>query len=236
MFTRPRAGSRPAALDHPACWRRRGAAPSREPASAARAFPVTVHAANGTVKITARPTAIVSLSPTATEMLYAIGAGSQVKAVDLNSDYPPGVPRTQLDGNNPNVEAIAAYKPDLVRGVRRGDERRHAARRARHPGRERSRGRQPVPGVRAVRGARPGSPGTRRRPGRRGGARSSARSRGSSPRSTSPRAPRPTTTSSTRPTTRPPRARSSGSCSACSACAASRTPPRAPRPTAGTRS
>ena len=84
------------------------------PASAAPAFPVTVHAANGSVRITARPTAIVSLSPTATEMLYAIGAGSQVKAVDLNSDYPPGVARTQLDGNNPNVEAIAAYKPDLV--------------------------------------------------------------------------------------------------------------------------
>ena len=84
------------------------------PVSAAPAFPVTVHAANGTVRITARPTSIVSLSPTATEMLYAIGAGSQVKAVDLDSDYPPGVPRTQLDGNNPNVEAIAAYKPDLV--------------------------------------------------------------------------------------------------------------------------
>jgi cobalamin transport system substrate-binding protein len=83
-------------------------------APAAPAFPVTVHAANGSVRITARPTAIVSLSPTATEMLYAIGAGRQVKAVDLNSDYPPGVPRTQLDGNDPNVEAIAAYKPDLV--------------------------------------------------------------------------------------------------------------------------
>ena len=84
------------------------------PASAAPGFPVTVHAANGSVRIAARPTAIVSLSPTATEMLYAIGAGGQVKAVDLNSDYPPGVPRTQLDGNNPNVEAIAAVKPDLV--------------------------------------------------------------------------------------------------------------------------
>jgi iron complex transport system substrate-binding protein len=84
------------------------------PASAAPAFPVTVHAANGTVKVTARPTAIVSLSPTATEMLYAIGAGSQVKAVDLNSDYPKGAPRTQLDGNNPNVEAIASFHPDLV--------------------------------------------------------------------------------------------------------------------------
>ncbi len=84
------------------------------PASAARASPVPVHAATRNTTNTARPEAIVSLSPTATEMLYAIGAGSQVKAVDLNSDYPPGVPRTQLDGNNPNVEAIASYKPDLV--------------------------------------------------------------------------------------------------------------------------
>ncbi len=83
-------------------------------AAAANAFPVTVHAANGVVTIAARPTAIVSLSPTATEMLYAIGAGSQVKAVDLNSDYPASAPHTKLDGNNPNVEAIATYKPDLV--------------------------------------------------------------------------------------------------------------------------
>lgn len=82
--------------------------------AATATFPVTVHAANGNVKITSRPTAIVSLSPTATEMLYAIGAGSQVKAVDEYSDYPPGTPRTQLDGNNPNVEAIVQYKPDLV--------------------------------------------------------------------------------------------------------------------------
>jgi iron complex transport system substrate-binding protein len=81
---------------------------------ATASFPVSVHAANGTVRVTSRPTAIVSLSPTATEMLYAIGAGSQVKAVDLNSDYPPGAPRTQLDGNNPNVEAIAMDRPDLV--------------------------------------------------------------------------------------------------------------------------
>jgi iron complex transport system substrate-binding protein len=54
------------------------------------------------------------LSPTATEILYAIGAGSQVKAVDSYSDYPPNAPKTQLDGTTPNVEAIAAYKPDLV--------------------------------------------------------------------------------------------------------------------------
>ena len=47
-------------------------------------------------------------------MLYAIGAGSQVKAVDEFSDYPKTAPRTALDGFQPNVEAIVAYRPDLV--------------------------------------------------------------------------------------------------------------------------
>jgi len=78
------------------------------------AFPVNIHRANGNVTITTKPTAIVSMSPTATEMLYAIGAGGQVKAVDNFSDYPKGTPMTSLDGNSPNVEAIASYKPDLV--------------------------------------------------------------------------------------------------------------------------
>src|SRR5262245_17770201 len=83
-------------------------------ASAGGAFPVRVTAANGTVHVAKRPTAIVSLSPTATEMLYAIGAGSQVKAVDSNSNYPAQAPRTKLSYFNPNVEAIAAERPDLV--------------------------------------------------------------------------------------------------------------------------
>ena len=77
-------------------------------------FPTSISAANGTVRIKARPHAIVSLSPTATEMLYAIGAGSQVKAVDKYSDYPKKAPRTTLDELQPNVEAIVSYRPDLV--------------------------------------------------------------------------------------------------------------------------
>ncbi len=82
-------------------------------------FPASIAAANGTVKVTSRPTAILSLSPTATEMLYAIGAGSQVKAVDSLSDYPAQAPRTKLSAYQPNVEAIVAQKPDLV--VESGD-------------------------------------------------------------------------------------------------------------------
>ncbi len=78
------------------------------------AFPVTVTAANGSVHLDKQPGAILSLSPTATEMLYAIGAGSQVKGVDNDSNYPPQAPRTKLSGFTPNIEAIAAEKPDLV--------------------------------------------------------------------------------------------------------------------------
>ena len=60
------------------------------------------------------PHRIISLSPTATESLFAIGAGKQVVAVDDQSDYPKRAPRTTLSGFTPNVEAIAAYRPDLV--------------------------------------------------------------------------------------------------------------------------
>jgi len=88
--------------------------PASPAASGAGSFPTTVAAANGAVHIASRPTAIISLSPTSTEMLYAIGAGGQVKAVDDDSDYPPQAPRTKLSGFQPNVEAIVGYKPDLV--------------------------------------------------------------------------------------------------------------------------
>jgi iron complex transport system substrate-binding protein len=83
-------------------------------ASASTAYPMKIVAANGTITIPAKPTAIVSMSPTATEMLYAIGAGSQVKAVDSYSDFPKNAPHTKLNALTPNVEAIVAYKPDLV--------------------------------------------------------------------------------------------------------------------------
>jgi iron complex transport system substrate-binding protein len=60
------------------------------------------------------PKRIVSISPTATESLFAIGAGKQVIAVDDQSDYPRTAPKTKLSGFTPNVEAIASYRPDLV--------------------------------------------------------------------------------------------------------------------------
>ena len=80
----------------------------------APAFPVTITAKNGTVTVARAPRRIVSLSATATESLFAIGAGSQVVAVDDQSDYPRSAPKTTLSGFTPNVEAIVAYRPDLV--------------------------------------------------------------------------------------------------------------------------
>jgi iron complex transport system substrate-binding protein len=61
-----------------------------------------------------RPHRIISLSPTVTEDLFAIGAGKQVVAVDQDSNYPRRAPRTSLSGFTPDVEAIANYHPDLV--------------------------------------------------------------------------------------------------------------------------
>jgi iron complex transport system substrate-binding protein len=72
-----------------------------------------------------KPSCVVSLSPTATETLFAIGAGRQVQAVDKDSDYPTtGLPTKRIDALNPSVEAVigickitAAHpsaKPDVV--------------------------------------------------------------------------------------------------------------------------
>jgi iron complex transport system substrate-binding protein len=78
-------------------------------------FPVTLTPAEGEpVTIERRPERIVSLSASNTETIFAVGAGEQVVAVDEQSTYPADVPRTDLSGLTPNVEAISGYNPDLV--------------------------------------------------------------------------------------------------------------------------
>jgi iron complex transport system substrate-binding protein len=88
--------------------------PATDPAVAT--FPVTVDGGSGPVTLDAAASRIVSLSPTHTEMLYAIGAGDQVHAVDSLSNYPPesADKLTELSAFEPNVEAIAGFEPDLV--------------------------------------------------------------------------------------------------------------------------
>ena len=59
---------------------------------------------------------IVSLSPTATEMLYAIGAQDQIIAVDNYSNFPAEAAafEPKIDAYEPSVEAIAALDPTTV--------------------------------------------------------------------------------------------------------------------------
>jgi iron complex transport system substrate-binding protein len=89
-----------------------GSASSAAPAAA---FPVELTAPGGERLVLDRPPQrIVSLAPTSTESLFAIGAGAQVVAVDDRSTYPADAPRTDLSGFQPNVEAVAGHTPDLV--------------------------------------------------------------------------------------------------------------------------
>lgn len=88
--------------------------PTAEQSAAAEGFPVTVTDARGEVTLETAPRRIVSLSPSLTEILFEVGAGDQVVAVDEYSNHPPEAPTTDLSGFTPNVEAIADYEPDLV--------------------------------------------------------------------------------------------------------------------------
>ena len=72
---------------------------------------VLISGGSSSVEIAER---IISLSPTATEILFAIEAGGQVVAVDDQSNFPPEAPMTPLSGYTPNIESIAEYQPDLV--------------------------------------------------------------------------------------------------------------------------
>ena len=83
-------------------------------ASTATKYPLTISSGGYSTTIAKKPVRIISLSPSATESLFEIGAGKQVLAVDSYSNYPKSAPITELSAFEPNVEAIAALKPDLV--------------------------------------------------------------------------------------------------------------------------
>ncbi len=83
--------------------------------TAAKSGPVVIDDYGRTIKLTAQPKRIVSVSPTPTELLFAVGAGSMVVGVDDYSDYPAGVENIPKVGNvELNVEMILSLKPDLI--------------------------------------------------------------------------------------------------------------------------
>ena len=85
-------------------------------ATAAVQYPLTLtDSKSRSVTLEEAPQAIASLSPAATEILFAIGAGDQVAAVEMFSNYPPEAQSLpQMDAYEPSVEAIAGAQPDLV--------------------------------------------------------------------------------------------------------------------------
>ena len=62
---------------------------------------------------------IVSLAPSVTETLFALGAGDEVVGVSQYCDYPPAATRLPRVGSflTPNVEAIIGLRPTLVIGL-----------------------------------------------------------------------------------------------------------------------
>ncbi len=95
----------------------RGAsAASSATAPLASTFPLTVTDSSGTaVTLNVAARAIVSHSPGATEILFAIGAGSQVIAADEFSDFPTAAKALKkVKYSDPNPEAEVALQPDLV--------------------------------------------------------------------------------------------------------------------------
>lgn len=82
----------------------------------ASAFPVTLTDSSGnTVTLEEPPSKIASMSAAHTEVLFAIGAGAQVTAVDNYSDCPAAAASLpKLDAFTPSLEAITAQEPDLV--------------------------------------------------------------------------------------------------------------------------
>ena len=92
--------------------------PSAEPSASAAAFPVTLTDFLGTqLEIPEEPQSIVSLTPAATETLFAIGAGDRVtgKVEDI-ANYPPEAADVPVVAtfSGVDVERIVSLEPDLV--------------------------------------------------------------------------------------------------------------------------
>lgn len=77
---------------------------------------------NRTVALPARIERAVTLAPNLTEMVFAVGAESRLVGTDDFSDEPPAAKRLpRVGGMQPNIERIAALKPDVVIATTNGN-------------------------------------------------------------------------------------------------------------------
>lgn len=99
------------------CGQRQRAEPSAAPPAASATFPIRVKDDLGrSVLLPKEPKRIVTLLPSHTETLFALGVGSRVIGVDDYSDYPSDVLRLPKVGGmyDPRVESVLGLSPDLV--------------------------------------------------------------------------------------------------------------------------
>lgn len=83
-------------------------------------FPMTIKDGAGReVKLQKRPQRMVSMAPSNTEILFALGLGDKVVGVTTFDNYPPEATKKEKVGDsfNPNYEKIVGLKPDLVLAV-----------------------------------------------------------------------------------------------------------------------
>jgi iron complex transport system substrate-binding protein len=92
-------------------------------APTAAAFPATVtDFQNRSVTVPRRPERIVSIGPSITEFLFALGAGPRVVGVDDFSDEPAAASQLEkVGGIKVNFEKVVSLKPDLVLSVKFSD-------------------------------------------------------------------------------------------------------------------
>ncbi|HUG05341.1 MAG TPA: helical backbone metal receptor [Candidatus Limnocylindria bacterium] len=98
--------------------------PTQQPSvSAAAAFPATVTDFQGrSVIVPKRPERIVSIGPSITEFLFALGAGPRVVGADDFSDEPAAARQLEkVGGINVNFEKVVSLRPDLVLSVKFSD-------------------------------------------------------------------------------------------------------------------
>ena len=92
-------------------------------ATATSPFPATFTDFQGrSVTIPARPERLVSIGPSITAFLFAIGAGSRVVGVDDFSDEPAEATKIEkVGGVKVNFEKVVSLRPDLVLTVKFSD-------------------------------------------------------------------------------------------------------------------
>jgi iron complex transport system substrate-binding protein len=75
------------------------------------------------VEVKGPPQRIVSVAPSVTEILFALGLGDRVAGVSVYCQFPPEALKKEKIGGyiNPSLEKIVALKPDLVIGIAEGD-------------------------------------------------------------------------------------------------------------------